>query len=323
VIDESYFLLHYRGEGRFFSKGWGDDDVCTAVREHLSGRTAPARIEVHWEGPWRTDERVCVRDGKFETPHFAEHLPRAVRTAYFRLMLPRSHSAPPVYVHLATTGEEGYAAREKYAGLPLARSGVGVLMLESPFLGRRRPPEQATTRVDLVADLLLDGGCAVEEARAVLSWLRAEGYARLGIVGISKGGHLAAMAGVQVPFDIAIVPLVAPHSGVPVFTQGLMSRLCDWSALRSAQYDCSDVRERLRELRRFTSVERLQPPRPGCPVMAVAATSDGFVPRTSSEALQGHWPDAKFQWLSGGHVSSIALRKPLFRRTMLEAIHAL
>ena len=323
MLDESYFRLRYRGEGCFFSRGWGEADVCAAVRERFCQPSAPHPIQVQWGGPWRSTAEVCVRDGYFETPYFAEYLPRVARTAYFRLMLPRNHAAPPIYVHLATTGEEGYAAREKHTGLPMARAGVGTLMLESPFLGRRRPAEQATTRVDLVADLLLLGGCAVEEARAVLGWLRAEGHDKLGVVGISKGGHLAALAGASTPFDIAIVPLVAPHSGVPVFTQGLMSKLCDWPALNSADYEMSDARERLRDLLGFTSVETLPPPRPGSVVMAVAACGDAFVPRTSSEALQAHWPDAKFHWVSGGHVSSIWLRKPLFRDTMLKAIHAI
>jgi predicted alpha/beta hydrolase len=317
MIDEGYFRVRYR-HGRLFSKGWGDAATHSAIKERFCAAAPPFPIQVEWEGPWQTNEHVLVRDGKFETPYFAEHLPAVARTAYFRLMLPRNHPSPRVYVHMATTGEEGYAAREKHAALPLAREGVGVLMLEHPFLGRRRPAEQATALVDVVTDLLLLGGCAVEEARSVLSWLHAQGYSKLGIVGISKGGHLAALAGTQLPFDIAIVPLVAPHSGVPVFTEGLMSRLCDWQALNSEAY----ARKRLRELLHFTSVETFPPPRAGCPVFAVAATSDQFVPRASSETLQAHWPSAHFRWVSGGHVSSIALKKQLFRRTMLEAIQA-
>lgn len=323
-LDHAYFLVAHRMASRrkrnFFSRGWGDLRACEAVKRHFAQAPAPAAIAVEWDGDWQIVDGCRQRDGRFLTPYFRDWLPRQAHTSYFRMVLPQSLDVPPVYVHTATTGEEDYAMREQAIAYPLARQGIGTVMLEHPFLGRRRPQWQLTSKLEHVADLLLLGGVVVEEARALLAWLRGQGFDRLGVTGISKGGHLAAMAGALTPFDIAIAPMVAPHSAVPVFTEGLLSRVCDWAKLAEKHDDAQAAHAQLREVLEFTNVQTLPPPRPGSRVIAVAAKQDYFVPRHSAESMQAHWPDAEFRWIDGGHVSSIAFGKAHFRRALVDAM---
>lgn len=325
-LDPAYFLLRHRlaslRERPFFSLGWGDPRACDEVRQRFLHAAAPAALQIEWDGDWRLEQGCRLRDGRFLTPYYREWLPAEAHTAYFRMLLPPTPEVPPVYVHTATTGEEGYAMRQQAICQPLARLGIGTLMLEHPFLGRRRPPGQPDSRLDRVADLVLLGGVVVEEVRALLAWLRGQGFDRLGVTGISKGGHLAALAGALTPFELAIAPLVAPHSGVPVFTEGLLSRVCDWRQLAGEPAQITAARARMAQLLEFTSVESLPPPHPASRVIAVAARDDHFVPRHSSEALQRHWRQAEFRWIGGGHVSSIAFNKPAFIRAQLEAMLA-
>lgn len=325
--DNVYALLKGRlGAERkalFFSSGWGPGAVGAAVRERVLSGAPPESLHVQWQGPWRDAGEHVVRDGCFETPLFTEYLSPECRQGHFRLLLPKGEDFPPVCVQMASTGEEGYARREEGMALPLLRQGIGSLLLEHPFLGRRRPACHPTTRLTQVSDLLLLGGVAIEEARALLSWLRGLGFERVGISGISMGGHFAALAGVTTPFRVAIIPCVAPHSGVPVFTEGLISNDCDWTALAASCGSESAARTRLRELLSFTSVERFSPPAHPSVTIAIAATDDRFVPRDSSERLRAHWRQVEWRWVDGGHVSSITTRKAFFRQAIIDAMRAL
>jgi hypothetical protein len=308
----------------FFSSGWGTTGaVGTVIQQRVLSGAPPEPLRVQWQGPWRSVREHVEREGHFETPLFTEHLPAECLRGHFRLLLPKGEDCPPVCLHLASTGDEGYSRREETMALPLLREGIGSLLLEHPFLGRRRPAYQRTTRLTQVSDLLLLGGVIVEEARALLYWLRGLGFERVGITGISMGGHLAALAGVLTPFKIAIIPCVAPHSGVPVFTEGLISNDCDWAALSVAGEGEEAARVRLRELLGFTSIEHFPPPAPNSIASAVAATDDRFVPRSSSERLRAHWPQAQWRWVEGGHVSSITTKKAVFRQAILDAMRAL
>lgn len=304
----------------FFSKGWGDAAASEAVRQRARSRGEPAAINVQWESSWIARHGGVARDGFFETPLFREYLSPECRTAYFRLILPGSEEPHPVCVVMATTGEEGYAAREVAMSVPLLARGIGTLLLEHPFLGRRRPADQASCRLNVVSDLLLLGGVVIEEARSLLTWLRLGGFTRLGVSGVSMGGHLAALAGAQTPFGVAIVPCVAPHSGVPVFTEGLLSDECDWIALADEYGSGDRARNRLRQLLDFTSVDLFPPACSNNMVIFVAAIDDRYVPKDSTQALRMHWPHAEVRWLRGGHISSIVRHKSVFRAAIVDAM---
>lgn len=327
IIDNLYAYVKNKA-GRspgslFFSHGWGDGSAIAEVKSRIFSGQPAADIEVKWESDWTPYLGHFARDGYFETPFFREYLPVECRTCYFRLILPELEKPCPVYLQMATTGEEGYRSREANMVVPLLQQACGSLILEHPYLGRRRPSQQSSTRLSHVSDLLLLGGAAVEEARALLEWLRNNGYFHLGITGVSIGGHLAALTGVLTPFDIAIVPCVAPHSAVPIFTEGLMKKSCDWRTLSADESDPSPANLQLVKYLHFTGIEQYPRPRNNGAVIAIAALDDRFVPRHSTETLSRHWPDAEFRWIKGGHVSSILGQKKAFLSALVDAMSML
>ena len=320
ILDHLYAGARNRAGARFFAHGWGSEDAMADVRGRIHAGQPAAAIDVAWESDWTPYLGHVARDGYFETPFYQAHLPPASRLCHFRLVLPGLGHPWPIYVHMATTGEEGYSARAAHVARPLLRQGCGTLLLEHPFLGRRRPPQQPSTRLRHVSDLLLLGGAAVEEARSLLVWLRRQGYRHLGITGVSIGGHLAALAGALTPFELALVPCVAPHSAVPIFTEGLMRTACDWPALARADRDRACARRQMAACLAFTGIDQFPRPRHGGAVIALAATHDRFVPRHSTDVLVRHWPQAQFRWVRGGHVSSIVGRKGQYVTALSDAM---
>ena len=310
IIDDLYAYLENkvtarRAESRFFSKGWGNHAAIGEVQRKIFSGTPPVDIEVRWENEWRPHRGHYARDGLFETSHFRAYLPEESRTCYFRIISPEPELRCPVYVHMAASGEEGYAAREASIAVPLLARGCGSLIVEHPYLGRRRPAAQRSTRPNHVSDLLLLGGTAIEEARSILQWLYRRGHPRLGITGVSMGGHLAALAGVLTAFDLAIVPYVAPHSAVPVFTEGLIKKACDWEKLAGNDIHKEFAEQKLRKYLQCTAIDQFPLPRNQAVVIAIAARDDRFVPAHSVEAPSRHWPNAELRCIEGGHVSSI------------------
>lgn len=327
IIDNVYACvknaLARSPESRFFSKGWGDPAAMEEVQRRIFSSQPPADITVQWESEWTPYLGHVARDGYFDTPWFQPYLPAECRTCYFRLILPEPEARCPVYLQMATSGEEGYGAREANFAIPLLARGHGSLIVEHPYLGRRRPASQRSTRLGHVSDFLLLGGAAVEEARSLLQWLRTRGHAQLGITGVSIGGHLAALAGVLTGFDVAIVPHVAPHSAVPVFSEGLLRKACDWEKLAEDGADPQYASRRLCSCLHFTGMEHFPPPRQDSAVIAIAALDDRFVPRHSIERLAHHWPDAEFRWVKGGHVSSIVGRRKVHLEALFDAMDRL
>jgi hypothetical protein len=328
IIDDLYAYVKNKmvarsAQSRFFSKGWGDHAAIAEVRRRISSGAPPADIMVTWESEWTPYLGHFARDGYFETPCFQAHLPEECRTCHFRMILPDPGRPCPVYLQMATSGEEGYAGREAGLAVPLLAGGCGSLIVEHPYHGRRRPAGQRSTRLSQVSDLLLLGGAAVEEARSLLQWLYGNGYRQLGITGVSIGGHLAALTGVLTPFDVAIVPYVAPHSAVPVFTEGLIKEACDWEKLGGNGPGTRFASQRLRSYLHFTGMEHFPPPRKSAAAIAIAALDDRFVPRHSVEMLSRHWPDAQIRWIEGGHVSSILGHRKVHLAALVDAMDML
>jgi hypothetical protein len=320
--DHAYFYVKHRSleSGKYFSSGWGSFNAIESVRRHFCAPLEANPADVQWAANWESTDLYRYRDGYFPSPRFQEFLPDESRLERFRLVLPYGVPTPPIYIVMATTAEEGYASRLLDFSEPLALRGVGTMLLEHPFLGVRRPPSQATSKLNHVSDLLLEGGAVVEEARSLLLYLYDSGFKKLGVAGISKGGHHAALVASLCQIELSSVTLVAPHSGIPVFTEGLFSRLVDWNALGAKSSDELSMKAKLRDILAFTSIEHLPPPTYDSRLVTLAARHDKVVPRYSFETYARHWKNSTIHWLRGGHVSSIAFHKETMRNAMIKAI---
>ncbi|CAN0581651.1 unnamed protein product, partial [Laminaria digitata] len=218
-----------------FRAGWGTTEALDLVDERfrtMSREIAP--IRVRWITLPYTRDGITRMRGYFKSPA-SEHLPLPpeVRTAYFELLLPEGAGVnlkPPVCLYMASTGDQGMRRRIKFA-TPLIRNGIGALILENPYYGLRRPRAQRGASLMTVADQMMMGQAAVEEARALLKWLRDDGYAYLGVTGYSMGGSIAAYVAALEEEPIAAVPISTGACAGRIFTGSPMARAADWRAL--------------------------------------------------------------------------------------------
>ena len=97
------------------------------------------------------------------------------------------------------------------------------------------------------SDFLVLSACAINEGQSLIQWLGQMDFKAICVAGIRKGGYLATVAGMGSPNSVRIVSVVAPHSGVAVFLEGLLGRLCDWDLLQKSSGEEKPVRQHMAE----------------------------------------------------------------------------
>uniref|UniRef100_M4BTY9 AB hydrolase-1 domain-containing protein n=1 Tax=Hyaloperonospora arabidopsidis (strain Emoy2) TaxID=559515 RepID=M4BTY9_HYAAE len=105
-------------------------------------------------------------------------------------------------------------------------------ILEGPFYGKRKPPQQKGSKLQRVSDLPTLGQATIEEAKSLLQYFHDyHGFSQLIVAGSSMGGLHAAMVASVFPGDVGVTAWLAPPSAVPVFADGLLSGSCNWRSL--------------------------------------------------------------------------------------------
>jgi hypothetical protein len=303
---------------RFFEDGWGASSLLERLTRGPHGFALPELDEVRLSAP-RREGRLLVQEGRFPSPAAVGPLPASCAEARFQLLLPRDAGPlPPVCLFLAASGDHGFGVRRYLAG-PLLSQGVGALLLENPYYGSRRPPEQRGEAVRTVADLLIMFRATAVEAVALLGWLLARGHPKVGISGYSMGGSMAAYCASLFPLPAAVVPLAVAHSAAPVFTQGVLSAVPDWEALGRTCGGAEAARQRLGELLETLSITALPPLSNPRRAILVAAREDGFVPSASTLRLLRHWRGAELRYVPGGHASALVTGRAVIARAILDA----
>lgn len=311
------FGMAVRGP-RFFADGWGDRALCDALSpEALLRRKIPA-LRMRLGAAERSLGGLLV-EGSFDSPE--ERLPDCARVARVRILLPEGEPRG-LAVHLAASGDQGFAVRLRFAA-PLLGRGIGALVLENPFYGERRPARQVGPAVRSVSDLHLMGAAAFQEGRALLRWVR-EGLRLplVGVTGFSMGGQLAAMVGASVHFPCAVVPMAPTCSPDSVLRQSFVRHVAHWAALAGEGEDAEAARRGLCDhLARF-SVTALPPP--ACPEAAivVGTSEDGVVPPSDMARIAAHW-GAELRWLAAGHVSAVLSHRGEMRDALADAFDRL
>ncbi|KAA0184199.1 hypothetical protein HAZT_HAZT001255 [Hyalella azteca] len=165
-------------------------------------------------------------EGHFMSPfdlHLPGLLPEASRKAHFQMILPHKWAKDdyrPVCIQLAGTGDHGFWKRRTWMAKPLVRDyGIGSILLENPFYGLRKPPEQRRSSLLNVSDLFVMGGCLIFESMVLLHWCLRQRLGPVGLTGISMGGHMASLACCSWPRPIPLVPCLSWTTASGVFTQ--------------------------------------------------------------------------------------------------------
>ncbi|MEM1347950.1 MAG: alpha/beta hydrolase family protein [Myxococcota bacterium] len=310
------WLLSYP---KFYTEGWGDLGLIGEVARRFADLTlAPKAIDIKWTALPQTEHGVTRTSGYFQTPVRALPLPAEARAAYFDLLLPEGASPtlrPPVCIHLAATAESSMLWRRKVAR-GLVRRGIGALILENPYYGRRRPRHQIGSAVRSVADQLMMNYATVQESRSLLTWLREYGYEHLGITGYSMGGFMTAYVGATYPGPVALIPCATGVSASSVYTQSALRSFPDWRALGGP--DRARAHRELAMLYERFAVDLL--PRPYDPDLAilVANRNDSIVAPREARALARYW-GCELRWIPGGHFSSYVLRTRAMQEAVLDA----
>jgi pimeloyl-ACP methyl ester carboxylesterase len=208
-------------------------------------------------------------------------------------------------------------ARQKYVATPLHQFGIGSVLIESPYYGTRKPSRQFGTYLDTVSDLWCMGLAVVSEARAVLEWLRAQGFQTLAVCGVSMGGAMASQTAALTPFPVAMCACIAPHCASPVFLNGVLSRYVDWPALGEKGRESLKRQLDGSDLRLFPT-----PPRPDC-ALFLPAKHDAYVEPDSSLLAARCWPGAKMRWLNNGHVGTTMFHRFQYVKGIVETLELL
>lgn len=301
-------LIHarYHNDGLFFSQGFGEKEL---LKESLVKRESPSPAVLQLS---RASESPQLLE--FPSPR-AEILPKESKICRALLLKPEHWtSETPLVLQLAATGDQGFETRQRLIAEPLLELGIGSVILENPFYGTRRPPDQVRTYLRTVSDLWALGLAVVAEARALLSGLRQEGFCHLGICGASLGGAMASHVGALCPFALAICSCIAPHSARPVYLDGVLSHYVDWDSLGGqegrealgSQLDGSD-------LSLFP-----QPVRPDC-ALWLAAKHDAYVSPQSSRRAARLWPGSQLRWLNNSHVGATMFHRKTYIQCIADA----
>lgn len=303
---------------RFFADGWGDRVLCDTMDPvALAGSKIPL-VPVAL-GRARRDHGGFLFEGTFESPE--ERLPACSRVARVRMLLPDGDPRA-VVVHLAASGDQGFALRLRFAA-PLLARGIGALVLENAFYGSRRPAGQVGPALRSISDLHLMGSATFQEGRALLRWIRDTlGVPLAGVTGFSMGGQMAAMVGAATPFPIAVVPIAATCSPDAALRDGVLRHVAHWAALAAEGEDVEGARRTLCEhLARF-SVARLPPPACSDAAIVVGTSADGVVPPAEAIKIAEHW-GAELRWLPAGHVSAVLRHQGDMREAIADAVDRL
>lgn len=309
----------FLGRATLFKEGWGDAVALTELTKAAPTEDQPGAIDLAWDST-QSFAGVTRKTGTFLSPA-AELLPEGpTRTARIEALLPAS-SMRALCVHLASSGEEGFMRRRTFAW-PLVKRGIGAVILENPFYGRRRPKGQESSFVRSVAEQLMMNRATVREARALLAHFRDRGVEKLAVSGYSMGGFMAALTATRCTFPVAVIPCAAGLSPAPVFVEGVLSRSIEWRSLSGESGGEAAARARLAEILEAVAGYLVTAPKPKSAIL-VAARDDGFVYARDVEALARAWPDAEVRWLEGGHVSAYLQHGSVMRRAIADAIDRL
>lgn len=297
-IDRAAALALARGPSRlkFFSLGWGDAELLSPAP---IAQIAPARLRIAWLSQSTEPYGLVIDHGTFTSP--SDLLPDRSRQGYVISVSPPDKTNR-VVVLMPAWNEHDPKVRVAMAG-HLARKGIRSIILENPYYGSRHPDPEHGQPIRTVADFMVMGAAAVDEARGILMWFHDEGW-DIGVAGYSMGGNTTAIVGATMPVPVAVAALAASHSPGPVFLDGVLRRGIAWEALGGRSQE-----EELRSTLGGISVLNIEPVPHTAYAVVVRASRDGYVPADAVRALSDHWPGSELRVVRGGHATAIWYRK--------------
>jgi dienelactone hydrolase len=180
--------------------------------------------------------------------------------------------------------------------------GVDVLHVQLPFHGSRKPKGalfhgEFFWTADLVRSFEAVRQSCID-TRTLVTWLRAQGYAEVGVMGFSMGGSIAMVLACIEPTPDYIVPIVGhlqladTIERAPIF----------WRMRRDLDAFGVD-RDRRKHILRQLGLEQLRPLVPPQRQLWIMARNDVFVTAATVEHQWREWGEPPIEWIPGGHMT--------------------
>jgi len=302
----------------FFNNGCGDVEYLEELIEIYNAIPDLKSIDIKWQeskkllGLEMTNGTFVSSANKF--------LPSESKIAYLRKVMPiNANIDTPIVIHFPGTGDEGFKRREFFLAVPLAKKGIGSIILEAPFYGLRRPHQQVGMYIREASDLFKMVHCMFEEGRSLIDYLQRQGFQKVVTTGFSMGGVLSVMTSFNHNLVKGTIPCVTPHSPHPVFLEQTLKDSINWEAMEKTLpknfKSPQEYLSRYFDLSNMESFPRFRKPEE---VEIIAATHDAYVPRVSGEILAKELNAQEVTWVNGGHVSALVLYSNIVRQKIFE-----
>jgi pimeloyl-ACP methyl ester carboxylesterase len=224
-------------------------------------------------------------------------------------------------VVLAPTSREGGFRRRWSWACWLAKQGVTVMMVDNPFMGSRKPPDQIGSVMSHFTDFPLTCVASAEECRSAVQWLLSTGMKRVCVSGVSQGGYASIVATLRSdPEKVCAVAVVPPHGADPVIDGGVPGRMCAWDKLAEQFGSVDEARSKMKPIFDRTRIDSMEVRAGPSRVFVFGGERDRYVPKSSVQRIADHLGQAcRMHWTGGGHVSAILERK-LYANAILKAL---
>ncbi|CAD6184594.1 unnamed protein product [Caenorhabditis auriculariae] len=295
-------------------------------------------------------EGITVIDGHFRSPHaflFPDQMPGPVGWAHFRAFFPRQ--AAPMCIHLAGTGDHSYVRRDIGLVKDLLKHGIGAILVQNPFYGDRKPPNQFRSSLENVSDLFVMGGALISECNLLINWAQQRGHGPFCISGISMGGFMASLAATNALQPVSVVPILSWTTASPAYTRGAIAPAVKFQKLQAQLEDRSYVEklkripnvdwiEQMHELSaktgdtlavslmcvlmdHFTCLSNYPTPLDTSLCHAIVAENDQYVLRTGAPHFEDVWPGMTVEVIPGvGHITGYFLKHSNFRQRIAQLL---
>jgi pimeloyl-ACP methyl ester carboxylesterase len=203
----------------------------------------------------------------------------------------RPAMATVVAVHGFTMGDPAIGAAALMAP-EWFRLGLDVVLVTLPFHGTRTPPGARFS-----GELCEAVRQSMHDLRQVLTWLRADSDAPVGIIGLSLGGYLAALMAAFDPHLAFVIPIAAPVR-LGTFPSTLFAHSA-YARRTAAPFTPEELDEAYHAHCPLTYPLAVPAER----TLIVAGRGDRIVPPEHALALAEHWKRPAIHWFGGSHVT--------------------
>ncbi|CAF1320758.1 unnamed protein product [Rotaria sordida] len=173
-----------------FVRGWGNPFYLQEIFTYRREKIAKQKSNQNY-----------IND-RFRSPfvNYLPHLvPSQVATAHFQLVLSRDHrfgiDSIPIEISYDGTGDHGFCRRRLFTAVSLINQyPIGSILLENPYYGLRKPPDQSRSSLLYVTNLYIMGEALVLETLMLLHWCQKMKLTSAILHGFSLDGHMASLA---------------------------------------------------------------------------------------------------------------------------------